>query len=64
MRTEQEIRQELKAVRDHLEKYRANECDDTEMLYGAQQALGWVLNELRAPSEVEDIIHSAAKVLT
>ena len=64
MRTEQEIRQELKAARDHLEKYQANECDDTEMLYGAQQALGWVLSKAKAPSEVEEIIQSAAKVLT
>ena len=64
MRTEQEIRQELKAVRGHLEKYRANECDDIQMLYGAQQALGWVLNEAKAPSEVEEIIQSAVKALT
>ena len=56
MKTEAEIRQELQEVRKRLAKIRAVGSDDTETLYGAQQALGWVLGELGSPSDLERII--------
>jgi hypothetical protein len=33
------------------------------MLYGAQQALGWVLDQLQSPTELEKTIREVAKEL-
>jgi hypothetical protein len=59
MKTELEVRRELKAIRAYLERLRA----DSElangashgMAYGAQQALTWMLGTGMAPSEFEEM---------
>ena len=64
MKTESEIRLELNEVRQLLSKLRANGLhDDIDMLYGAQQALGWILGELEPPSEMEKMIYLLAQCL-
>lgn len=59
MRHELEIARELKKVRQLLQEYRANEWDDN-MLYGAQQALVWVLKRGDSPSRLEATIDYVA----
>lgn len=63
MKTELEIRRELRAVRAMLEAKRVAGSEDTDTLYGAQQALGWMLGELRSPTELEAAVHAAAATL-
>jgi hypothetical protein len=60
--TELEVARELKSVRRLLAEYRANGEND-EMLYGAQQALVWVLGRGLSPSRLEEVIHEVAKEL-
>lgn len=56
MRTKNEIERELRAVRKRLSEIRAAGSEDTDTLYGAQQALGWVLGELSSPTQLELLI--------
>lgn len=63
MRTLDEIEKELLEVRALLKKRRDDGSEDTDMLYGAQQALGWVIEKLRSPSEVEKAIERVAAAL-
>jgi hypothetical protein len=63
MTTEIEIVRELKRVRELLAAYRAN-GDNEDMLYGAQQALVWVLGRGISPSELEQAIQEIAEDLT
>jgi hypothetical protein len=60
MKTELEVRRELRAVRAMLKAKRDAGSEDTETLYSAQQALGWVLGELRSPTELESAIAMCA----
>jgi NAD-dependent SIR2 family protein deacetylase len=62
MRRELEIHQELKRVRKLLAQYRVNDWDDS-LLYGAQQALVWMLEQGVSPSELEKTILEVAKDL-
>lgn len=60
MKTEAEAVAELAAIRKRLERDRSLNRNN-ELLYGAQQALGWMLNELGSPSELDDFILKLAK---
>jgi len=60
MRTEEQVVHELQRVRARLRKARKKDAD-IDMLYSAQQALGWVLGTLRAPATLEDFIQKAAE---
>jgi hypothetical protein len=60
MKTETEIEQELLEVRRLLAKRRDAGSEDTDMLYGAQQALGWVIEKLKSPSKLETTIERVA----
>lgn len=60
MKTELDVRRELKEVRSLLEGARRSGREDADMLYGAQQALGWVLDQLRSPSDMEKCILDVA----
>lgn len=62
MRTETEIEKELREVRRLLKTCRDG-GDDEDMLYGAQQALGWVIEKLQSPSEFEVTIKHIAEWL-
>lgn len=62
MKTKAEVEQQLREVRAILEADRARGSKDTDMMYGAQQALGWVLGELKAPAEMEKFITALALV--
>jgi hypothetical protein len=62
MRQELEVAKELKRVRDLLKEYRANKWDE-DMLYGAQQALVWVMEQGISPSELEETIQFVAEYL-
>jgi hypothetical protein len=55
MKTEQQIRAELALVRKAHKRMCDNDDDDAGELamFGAQQALGWVLGELMAPSDID-----------
>jgi hypothetical protein len=55
MKTELEIREELARMRILLQQAR-DRGDDTDILHGAQQALGWTLDELQSPTEFEATI--------
>jgi hypothetical protein len=55
MKTEVEIREELARIRILFQQAR-DQGDDTNILYGAQQALGWTLDELQSPTELEATI--------
>jgi hypothetical protein len=56
VKTEQQVRTELVRVREVLKRARDEDGEEEAVLYGAQQALGWVLGELRAPSQLEAIL--------
>lgn len=60
MKTKTEIEIETLKVRAMLEAARSRGDEDTDMLYGAQQALGWVLGELRSPTDLEDFVRTTA----
>ena len=64
MKNEIDIRRELREVRRLLAKARAearvDDDADIDMLYGAQQALGWVLEELGSPSDLDREIRKIA----
>lgn len=62
MKTELDIARELKRVREQLAQWRANGWDD-DLLYGAQQALIWMLGRGTPPSELEAVIMALAKEL-
>jgi hypothetical protein len=64
MRSETEIRRELKRVRHLLKEMRdAGQQDETDLLYGAQQTLCWILKDGRSPSDVEQLIHKLAETI-
>ena len=62
MRSELEVRRELKVLQAQLRRARAagEPCD---MAYGAQQALTWMLGTGMAASSVEEIITMAAAMI-
>lgn len=60
MKTELEMRRELKSVRSLLAENRRNGID-IDILYGAQQALAWIIEEARSPSELESVIRQIAE---
>jgi hypothetical protein len=60
VKTELEVRRELREVRKLLKALRA-EGEDVDMMYGAQQALIWLLGDGKKPSELEKMIHELAK---
>ena len=62
MKTELEVRRELKAVQAQLRRARAD-GEPCDMAYGAQQALTWMLGTGMAASEVEEIIAMAAAMI-
>jgi hypothetical protein len=57
MKAKAAIEEELRKVRELLKQLRDENCDD-DMLYGAQQALGWALGEAQSPSRLEKIIQN------
>ena len=61
MRTEAEIREELSEVR-RLRREAIEACDEdsSAVLYSAQQALGWVLGELKSPSDLGMLLREVA----
>ena len=60
VRAELEIARELKRVRKLLVEIREN-GDDQKLMYGAQQALVWVLKQGISPSELDATISSVAE---
>ena len=65
-KTKAEIEVELVKVRGLLARLRARadvDEDDTSMLYGAQQALIWMLGRGGSPSDLQDLIEDLAEVL-
>ena len=62
MKTQAKIERELVKVRDLLKQCRDSGSDE-DMLYGAQQALGWVLGQLQSPSKLAELIEDTAEVL-
>ncbi len=61
MKSETAIKRELRAVRAALAKRRAaGEEDGAGVLYGAQQALGWIVEDLAPPSRYDRIIDKIA----
>lgn len=59
-RTELEVARELKSVRKMLAKWR-KAGEDEDLLYGAQQALLWVLKRGMSPTELEGAIQELAQ---
>lgn len=53
MKTEKQIRAELALVRAAFKRDR-DQGEENLVLYGAQQALGWVLGDLMAPSDLDE----------
>jgi hypothetical protein len=62
MKTEVEVRCELARVR-HLLQQARDRGDEHGELYSAQQALGWVLDELQAPSDLEATIREVGAII-
>jgi hypothetical protein len=62
MMRELEIARELKRVRTLLRQRRATD-GETDILYGAQQALSWVLERGVSPSELVAVIEKLAEEL-
>lgn len=64
MKTKNDVIVELIKVRGQLAKLRNDSGEDeTSMLYGAQQALVWMVNEGMSPSELHDVIHDLSEDL-
>jgi len=63
MKTEAEIKKELRKVRALLAKKRKAGVDDVDILYGAQQALGWIVENLGSPSGLDRTIDRLAEDL-
>lgn len=65
MKTRIEIERELTKVRRALKRHReAGLEDDTDMLYGAQQALGWIVEGKQPMSRLQKTIeHIAMKLI-
>jgi hypothetical protein len=63
MKTADEIEFELSRVRQLLRLHRASGDEDNGMLYGAQQALGWIIEGLQSPSMLENTIAEVAQLL-
>lgn len=66
VRTELEVTRELKNVRKLLAEYRARGEDyegATNILYGAQQALIWLLYKGDSPTRLEEIIREAEEII-
>ena len=63
MKSENEILQELQKVRATMSELAVTGKPVPPLLTGAEQALGWTLDCLRAPSEAEELIRrqSAAR---
>jgi hypothetical protein len=62
MKSELEVQRELHSIRALLKPAR-DRGEYHAMLYGAQQALGWVLDQLQSPTELEKTIREVAKEL-
>ena len=63
MKSETDIQRELFNIKRMLAEMRTNsniDSTETDMLYGAEQALSWVIGGFRSPTEVEEIIREAA----
>lgn len=64
MKSEHEILSELHRVRAVIADTAVNGKSASPLLTGAEQALGWALDRLRAPSEAEELVrrqHAARK---
>ena len=62
MKSRNDIIVELVKVRGQLAKLRNDsEDDNTDMLYGAQQALVWMLEDGMSPSSLHDLIQDLAE---
>ena len=57
MKTEGEILHELQKVRAIVGEFAEGGKQPPALLTGAEQALGWALDRLRAPSEAQELIH-------
>lgn len=62
MKQELEIARELKKVRVLLGELRAN-GENTSLMYGAQQALVWMMGQGMPPTELCGLIQRVAKAL-
>ena len=60
MKTEGEVWREYQKIRELLAQYDAVGVKETTMLRGAQQCLGWVLDQLRSPAEADDVMRRFA----
>jgi hypothetical protein len=56
MKSEDEILHELQKLRATMSSLAYTGKPINPMLHGAEQALGWALDRLRAPSEAEELI--------
>lgn len=56
MKSETEIWRELQRVRELNAAAVAGRQRPNLMLHGAEQALGWVIEQLRSPSETDDMM--------
>ena len=66
MRSRAEITVELVKVRAILAKLRSDDHgdeDSTDMMYGAQQALAWLVEKAMSPSDLHDVISDLAEGL-
>jgi hypothetical protein len=66
MKSEDEIHHELQKVRATMSELAVTGRPVPQLLTGAEQALGWTLDRLRAPSEAEELIrrqHAARKAV-
>jgi hypothetical protein len=64
MRSRAEITVELVKVRAILAKLRSDDGEDsTDMMYGAQQALAWLVEKAMSPSDLHDVISDLAEEL-
>lgn len=62
MKTELELRRELREVRKRLAAGRRQGLEDDDLLYGAQQTLCWALGlPCRSPCEVVDLVIEVAE---
>jgi hypothetical protein len=59
VKTEEQIRDELELVRAAIKRDREQQGEENLVLFGTQQALGWVLGELMAPSDVDAAVAMA-----
>lgn len=56
MKSEDEIHHELQKVRATISELAYKGKSPPPLLTGAEQALGWALDRLRAPSEAEELV--------